>query len=264
MLDALEQAAAKRRVARQRAHHAASPPDPRRPEHTDCLPEISHIVVLMMENHSYDNYLGTLGRGDGFPLNLNGEPMDPHRNRDSAGALIEPWHLATTEQADGVPTQTWNASHIQFSNGALDGFPKSIEATVPAHKNEASVAMGYFDASDLPFYHGLARTFPLATRWFSSCLGPTFPNRRFLTSGTAHGLIDDVMAALYDEPPAGTVFDLLTAHGISWANYHNKPRWKTLVKSVFGRRGHKTGRLVLPYLAGVIPGLEHFVTHASC
>jgi hypothetical protein len=58
MLDALEQAAAKRRAARQRPHHATDRPDPNRPEHTDYLPEIEHIVVLMMENHSYDNYLG--------------------------------------------------------------------------------------------------------------------------------------------------------------------------------------------------------------
>ena len=39
---------------------------PKLPEGVDTLPEIEHIIVLMMENHSYDNYLGTLGRGDGF------------------------------------------------------------------------------------------------------------------------------------------------------------------------------------------------------
>ena len=41
-------------------------PDPSRPAGTDMLPQIKHIVVLMMENHSFDNYLGTLGRGEGF------------------------------------------------------------------------------------------------------------------------------------------------------------------------------------------------------
>ena len=43
-------------------------PDPSRPAGTDMLPQIKHIVVLMMENHSFDNDLGTLGRGEGFPL----------------------------------------------------------------------------------------------------------------------------------------------------------------------------------------------------
>ena len=80
--------------------------------------------------------------------------------------------------------------------------------------------MGYWSEHDLPFYYGLARTFPLADHWFSSCLGPTFPNRRFLIAGTAHGLIDDSPYDLLDYPPAGTIFDLLTRYGISWANYH--------------------------------------------
>jgi phospholipase C len=89
--------------------------------------------------------------------------------------------------------------------------------------------MGYWTERDLPFYYGLARTFPLADRWFSSCLGPTFPNRRFLIAGTAHGLIDDAPYNLLDYPPAGTIFDMLTRHGISWANYHpataDQPQW---------------------------------------
>ena len=69
--------------------------------------------------------------------------------------------------------------------------------------------MGYWTEDDLPFYYGLARTFPVADRWFSSCLGPTFPNRRFLIAGTAHGLIDDAPSDLLDYPPNGTIFDLL-------------------------------------------------------
>src|SRR5215470_16372181 len=52
------------------------PPDPSRPIGADLLPQIEHIVVLMMENHSYDNYLGMLrGRGEGFPLGVDGEPV---------------------------------------------------------------------------------------------------------------------------------------------------------------------------------------------
>jgi len=79
--------------------------------------------------------------------------------------------------------------------------------------------MAYWTDQDLPFYHGLARTFPLADRWFSSCLGPTFPNRRFLLAGTANGLMDDLPFNLLDRPRAGTVMDMLTRHGISWVNY---------------------------------------------
>ena len=45
---------------------------PKAPEGTDTIPQIEHIVVLMMENHSYDDYLGMLGRGDGFRLDRDG------------------------------------------------------------------------------------------------------------------------------------------------------------------------------------------------
>ena len=68
--------------------------------------------------------------------------------------------------------------------------------------------MGYWTEQELPFYYGLARTFPLADRWFSSCLGPTFPNRRFIIAGTAHGLIDDLPFGMVDYPAAGTIFDI--------------------------------------------------------
>ena len=81
--------------------------------------------------------------------------------------------------------------------------------------------MGYWTEDELPFYYGLARTFPVADRWFCSCMGPTFPNRRFLIAGTANGLIDDLPWDLVDYPAAGTIFDALSSNGISWANYHS-------------------------------------------
>src|ERR1700749_795884 len=67
---------------------------------------------------------------------------------------------------------------------------------------DKTAAMGYWPGQDLPFYRGLARTFPLADRWFSSCLGPTFPNRRFLLAGAANGRIDERPFNLLDRRPA--------------------------------------------------------------
>ena len=67
---------------------------------------------------------------------------------------------------------------------------------------------GLLDGRRHSFYYGLARTFPLAGRWFCSCLGQTYPNRRFLMAGTARRLIDDLPWDLVDYPEAGTIFDL--------------------------------------------------------
>jgi len=190
-------------------------PDPSLPAGTDRLPQIKHIVVLMMENHSFDNYLGTLGRGEGFPRDPGGQP--DAENPDSHGRAVRAYHLRSTTQHPGVPCQSWRAAHAQFAEGKLTGFVTATEAASPAA--DKSVPMGYWTAADLPFYHGLASTFPVADHWFSSCLGPTFPNRRFLLAGTAHGLMDDLPVNLLDYPPAGTILDKLTKYGRSWVNY---------------------------------------------
>jgi phospholipase C len=231
-----------KRLARARAAAPPRPlPRPGLPAGTDLLPQIKHIVVLMMENHSYDNYLGMLrGRGEGFPLGRDGEPEVV--NRDADGRAVRAFHLPSTVQRRGVPSQSWHATDLQWAEGQCEGFVTSVQnvqsqaaagtsdGEVDTAAEAAAMGMGYWNERDLPFYYGLARTFPLADRWFSSCLGPTFPNRRFLIAGTAHGLIDDSPYDLLDYPPAGTIFDMLTAHQIPWANYHpvtaDQPRWR--------------------------------------
>lgn len=211
----VERQGLKRRSPRMVQAQPGERPDPDLPAGTDRLPQIRHIVVLMMENHSFDNYLGTLGRGEGFPLGDDGRP--DAENPDSSGRPVRAHHLSSTLQQDGVPSQSWSATHAQWAGGKMNGF---VTATQAAPRGaDKTAAMGYWTDEDLPFYHGLARAFPLADHWFSSCLGPTFPNRRFLLAGTAHGLMDDLPVNILDSPPAGTIMDMLTRHGISWANY---------------------------------------------
>src|SRR5215469_391324 len=239
-------AAAQRRLAR-RPVTAAERPQPTLRAGTDCLPQIEHIVILMMENHSYDNYFGMLtDRGDCFALDENSLPTAA--NKAGNGELVRMRHFGGTRQKVGLPSQTWNASHIQWDDGSCEGFVRSIEQTLPGR--DASVAMTYWDERDLPFYYGLARTFPLATRWFSSCLGPTFPNRRFLIAGTAHGLIDDLPFGMIDYPAAGTIFDRLSGHGISWANYHHL----SAITVNWRRLAHARGLRFLRTLGGLLAG----------
>jgi phospholipase C len=258
-----------RRRARRHAAEGQQPrPRPALAPGTDLLPQIKHIVVLMMENHSYDNYLGMLkGRGEGFPLGRGNEPDVSNRGTD--GAVVRTFHQPGTVQRTGVPSQSWHATHVQWGEGRCDGFVASAQealsqasdrAAGPAHiaAEAAATAMGYWCEDDLPFYYGLARTFPLADHWFSSCLGPTFPNRRFLIAGTAHGLIDDSPYDLLDYPPAGTIFDLLTRYGISWANYHpvhdDESRWK-----YYRRHRRKMARRRLMSLARSVPAVTQGV-----
>jgi phospholipase C len=218
----LDQLSGRRRLRhRDAARDLASLPDPASPPGTDRVPQIRHIVLLMMENHSFDNYLGTLGRGDGLP-------SPPPVNERRAGPPVAAFRFDQTTQAPEVPSQSWRSSHLQFDDGRNDGFVTSIEDVTP--DADPTLGMGHWTSTDLPFYAGLARTFPVADRWFCSCLGPTFPNRRFLLAATANGLIDDMIAGIIDYPRTGTIFDLLNRHGISWANYHHVPHNRLLRK----------------------------------
>ena len=233
MWNRLEQRELKRVSRRISDHSAGQLPAPGQPAGTDLMPQIKHIVVLMMENHSYDNYLGTLrGRGEGFPLGQDGEPEVS--NTGLEGESVPAHHLSGTLQLPETPSQSWDATYLQWDEGKLDGFVSATQQLMPG--KDASQAMGYWTERDLPFYHGLARTFPLADRWFSPCLGPTFPNRRFLISGTANGLIDDLPMNLADYPAAGTIFDMLSRHGISWVNYHPLAGGKTGFRSALRHR----------------------------
>jgi phospholipase C len=178
---------------------------------TDTIPQIEHIVVVMMENHSYDNRLGTLRRpgADGFQFD-HGRPTAT--NLYANGDVQHAFHMPTTCQLNGKPAQDWTASHTQFDGGRNDGFVIS---------GSGPVAMGYWDAADQPFYHSLARTFPIADRYFASVLGQTFPNRRYLIGATSIGQINDTLPALTDYPANGTIFDALDAAGVSWKDYYS-------------------------------------------
>jgi phospholipase C len=101
---------------------------------------------------------------------------------------------------------------VQYNNGANDGFVTSASGPV---------SMGYWDGSDLPFYYGLANTFPLCDRWFCSVLAKTYPNRRFMLAGTALGTIDNDLSIVTNgpQPPNGTIMELLNRHTIPWRDY---------------------------------------------
>jgi phospholipase C len=237
----------RQRDRRRRYEPPGERPDSARPAGADLIPQIKHIVVLMMENHSFDNYLGTLGRGDGLPARADGTP--DAENPDSAGAMVPLTRAPSTVQHEGIPSQCWSATHTQWADGKLTGFVTATEQIRPG--SDKTVGMTYWTEQDLPFYHGLARTFPLADRWFCSVLGPTFPNRRFLISGTANGLMDDLPVNIVDRPRAGTVMETLTRNRISWTNYRpaggDQSEFRRYVRYRRRRHAHHLRHLGRPF-----------------
>jgi phospholipase C len=217
--EAARHAAALRALGRDWLRAPGSLPYPGLPAGTDTMPRIEHIVVLMMENHSFDNFLGMLGRGDGFTLGRDGKPTATNPYPD--GLLQHAFRMPTTCQLPSQPSQEWMASHNAYAGGTMNGFV-STPISPATSEIVGGVAMGYWTGEDLPFTYSLARTFPIGDRWFSSVLAQTYPNRRYLIAGTSAGMTDDGGISVLNLPepaPAGTVFNLLDAHGISWENY---------------------------------------------
>ena len=159
----------------------------------------------MMENHSFDNILGLLGRGDGFTIGSDGLPTA--KNPNGTGGEVHAFHMPTECQTDGIGND-WRVTHEAYDGGTCQGFVTAMSAET----------MGYFTSDDLPFTCGMARTFPIADRYFCSAMAQTDPNRRYLIAGTSLGLIDDTFPSPL--PPNGVIFDQLDNHGITWRDYY--------------------------------------------
>ncbi len=200
---------------------------------TESLPQIKHVVVLMMENHSFDNLLGMVphrvpGRAkvDGFTV-AHGQPVEVNLDTDGTRVLARP--MSSPCQLVGHPGQDWNASHLSWDGGRNDGF---VKASGP-------VAMSFWDNTDLPFTYSLVKHFPVGNRYFSSVLAQTYPNRRFLFCGTASGLVATDAQTLQIHAANGTIFDRLDAHHIDWANYYQQVASPLIVPGFFTNARHK-------------------------
>ena len=142
---------------------------------------IDHLVVVMMENRSFDHYLGALAWDRDYPARDRVEGLTgAELNLDGAGRLVAPARLDEDRTVD--PPHSWDASHAQLNGGRNDAFVRSAErALCPLPRQ----AMSYYDRERLPVLYALADQYTVCDHWFSSVLGPTFPNRFYLHAATS-------------------------------------------------------------------------------
>jgi phospholipase C len=159
----------------------------------------------MQENRSFDHYFQKLpeyGQPD-----VAVAPAD-FASPDEEGNLV-PIHHETKPCVSDTP-HTWAAVHQQLHHGQLDGF---VVARAGRHRG-GKQAMGYYDASDLPFYYALASEFAIADHYHASVLGPTWPNRMYLYAASSYGRTRNVAFQ-----PDATLFDQLERRGVEWKVY---------------------------------------------
>jgi phospholipase C len=175
------------------------------PALVDSLPPpeqsgIDHIVVVTMENRSFDHFLGWLPGAEGRQSGLT--------YPDRAGNPISTSPLPPDYTGCGhpVPDHSYQGGRAEYNNGAMDGFLR-------AGSNDR-YAVGFYSAADLPFLAALAQTYRAYDHWFASFLGPTYPNRFFLWSAQTDRL--DQSLKLSSLP---TIFDRLASARISHRYY---------------------------------------------
>src|SRR5688572_27269518 len=131
----------------------------------ELLAPIQTIVVLMMENRSFDHYLGALRLLEGHDSEgLDGTESNPAPDGSDVGVF----NLLDFTPAD--PPHGWDECHAQFNNGANDGF-------VIAHEGpDQNDVMGYHIREQLPITYALADASAICDHWYASVMGPTWPN----------------------------------------------------------------------------------------
>jgi phospholipase C len=218
------------------------------------LGNVNHVIIVMQENHSFDNYFGVLPFAPGSPYHratpfcsitdhscvdslscyhVKGVLTCSNANPDVNSVAVKAFHSPTRCIVPDLD-HGWVATHKELNfakpNATLayspsNGFVRVNDATEQIDTGETPTedqTISYFDQTDLPFYYGLAETFAISDRQFSSVVGPTIPNRFYLMAATSFGHLttnDTVPPAGGYKPTTGTIFDLLDAHGVTWADY---------------------------------------------
>ena len=196
-----------------------------------AIDSIEHVVVLILENHSFDQMLGCMSEvydGKEGRDSLDGiDPTARRSNRDERGkdffqVVTDERHMTFDPHHEVPHVATQLANHNGgFVLDLVEAYPDN-----PPPDSERQNIMGYYRLDSLPGLHQLARNYTVCDRWYSSLPGPTWPNRFFALSGTCLGRVDmpgDGVSGA-DLPNfflqiQDTIFDRLNEKQISWKVY---------------------------------------------
>lgn len=161
---------------------------PLRGDGTSPLHYIDNVVILQMENRSFDHYFGSLSLDEGR-TDVTGLRADM-ANPTTAGGLSIPLEWLQDDYIISPdPGHSYEACHRQWNGGANDGFIQDWERLLSPEDYDQKIgwAMGYYKRPQLPVLYSLADNFTLCDKWFCSMLGPTWPNRKYSMGATSEG-----------------------------------------------------------------------------
>ena len=176
---------------------------------------ITTYVYLMLENRTYDHVFGARKMeglpGDGLVATMS----NPDMNGNPVGIFVP----SALGECALDPPHTWDQSHAEWNNGAMDGFVRQHQMLHAS--TTAKEPMQYLTRTQVPISWALADGYTTCDRWFASVMGPTFPNRAYWHTGTSFGLDDN--QAIIDKfstgVPVPTIYHRLDEAGVDWAFY---------------------------------------------
>ena len=225
--------------------------EPRRPYITTRGPleAIQNVVVLMMENRSFDQVLGYLSRDEGR-TDVDGLSPDDERHREDYPEN-RPWYPRRAESTSWDFDKPGPIHHLdgvlkQIAGGEMNKFVANFDER--AHGDRALLALvkAYFGPEQLPAYRALTEEFAICDRWFTPHPGPTWPNRFIAASGDLNrdfrGQVEIDNPHLPEMAPAQalTIFDHLGERGLGWRVYEHGYSFLRL----YGRYTFETERIV--------------------
>lgn len=229
---------------------------------TNLRHKIDHIVVVMMENRSYDHVLGYRARE---PFNEKSDGLTPtlvndfiqKMNEANEAHVVRPLNEAKFDKnkVDKMTRLPASVGHglddvveqlssqipgpdgpINDPKGFVDNFKK--KNTLPEDENlpeekkthvEPDDVLGFYEAGDLPIFAHLAENYAYCDRYYCSHPGPTLPNRMYSLTGDVQydrlgvPILNNNHGDNFLLSRAETIFDLLTKRGISWRVYESDP-----------------------------------------
>ncbi|HEY5188852.1 MAG TPA: alkaline phosphatase family protein [Solirubrobacteraceae bacterium] len=201
---------------------------------------IDTFVVLMMENRSFDHYLGWLPGADGRQAGL--------QFTDNQGHTFPTHRLQTDFQGCAFldPDHSWAGGRAELDSGKMDGFLKADSDTF---------AIGYYTADDLPFTPHMAQAFTAFDRFFCSLLSSTYPNREYMHAGQSYGKVDNSMPSGNGFPDT-TIFAALSNAGVSNRYYYTDIPVSALWGSAGLSRSSQVQTFYEQAAAGTLPALS--------
>jgi phospholipase C len=209
---------------------------------------VDTIVVLMMENRSFDHYLGWLPGADGRQAGLT--------YADADGVAHQTRRIAADFQGCGHPDpdHSWEGGRTQLDGGACDGFLRSGDNDV--------FSISYYGEGDLGFIQDAARTFTTFDRFHCSLMGSTLPNREYMWAAESYGNRDNQLPPQTQYTtgfPDNTIFAALDGAGVSNRYFFND----VPVSALWGPGRLKSSGSIAEYYARCASGTLPHVSYVD-